>query len=330
MSGRADRPGEFDIISRYFAPLTKKAPQAFGLTDDAALLRPRAGRDLVLTTDTIIAGVHFLPNDPPMSIAQKLLRVNLSDLAAKGATPRAYLMNCSFPRDIDEAWIAAFADGLAADQREYGIDLIGGDTTATPGPLMLSATAIGEVPQGEFLRRKGAKAGDGVWVSGNIGDAGLGLQVLRGRDLGLSATLAAHCVEHYQRPKPRLSLGAKLRGLAHACLDVSDGLVADLGHLCEVSGVGAEIFADGVPVSAAARRALAVGKVTASDLLTAGDDYELIFALGAKDEARLGAAVARSTVKATKIGRIIKGRGVVVRDAQGRAIEFDRAGYVHF
>ena len=318
------------MIARYFAPLAAKAPLAFGLTDDAAVLRAAAGRDLVLTTDTIIAGVHFLPTDPPRTIAQKLLRVNISDLAAKGATPRAYLMNCSFPKELTEDWLALFADGLAADQTEFGIGLIGGDTAATPGPMTLSVTAIGEVPRGAILRRKGAKSGDGVWVSGNIGDAGLGLRVLKGEDLGLNASLAAQTVEHYRVPKPRVGLGSKLRGLAHACLDISDGLIADLGHLCEASKVGAEIVADGIPLSAAARRALAANKATLGEMLTAGDDYELIFAVAARDEAKLARVVERAGVKATKIGRIVRGQGVTARDAQGQALAFDRAGYAHF
>jgi thiamine-monophosphate kinase len=330
MARRGDRSGEFELIARYFAPLAAGAPLAFSLTDDAAALRVAAGRDLVLTTDTIIAGVHFLPEDPAGLIAQKLLRVNLSDLAAKGAKPRFYLLNCSFPTGISEDWIAAFTAGLAADQREFGIVLIGGDTTATPGPLTLSVTAIGEVPRGTMIRRKGARVGDSVWVSGNIGDAGLGLRVLRGEDLGLSPTLAAQCIDHYRLPRPRLALGAKLRGLAHACLDVSDGLVADLGHMCEVSNVGADIIAEGVPISAAARRAIAAGKIHVGDLLTAGDDYELILAVAAKDEAKVGRIVGAAGVKATKIGHITRGRGVVIRDTQGQAIDIVRGGYQHF
>jgi thiamine-monophosphate kinase len=330
MARRADRAGEFELIARHFAPLAAGAPLAFGLTDDAAVLRAAPGRDLVLTTDTIIAGVHFLPDDPPRSIAQKLLRVNLSDLAAKGAKPRAYLMNCSFPRDIAEEWISAFAAGLAEDQTEYGILLIGGDTTATHGPLTLSATAIGEVPRAAMIRRKGARIGDGVWVSGNIGDAGLGLRVLKGVELGLSETFAAQCVEHYRLPKPRLALGAKLRGVAHACLDISDGLVADLEHMCEASSVGAEILADGIPISAAARRAIAAGKIQIGDLLTAGDDYELIFAVGAKDEPKLARIANVAGIKATRIGRITRGKGVTVIGAQGHAVQLERGGYRHF
>jgi len=321
MTRQDARPGEFEMIARYFAPLAAAAPLAFGLTDDAAVLRAAAGRDLVLTTDTIIAGVHFLPTDPPRTIAQKLLRVNISDLAAKGATPRAYLMNCSFPKELTEDWLALFADGLAADQTEFGIGLIGGDTAATPGPMTLSVTAIGEVPRGALLRRKGAKSGDGVWVSGNIGDAGLGLRVLKGEDLGLNASLAAQTVERYRVPKPRVGLGSKLRGLAHACLDISDGLIADLGHLCEASKVGAEIAAD---------RALAANKATLGEMLTAGDDYELIFAVAARDEAKLARVVERAGVKATKIGHIVRGQGVTARDPQGQALAFDRPGYAHF
>ena len=330
MAARGDRGGEFELIARYFAPLAAKAPLAFGLTDDAAVLRAVAGQDLILTTDTIIAGVHFLPEDPPQAIAQKLLRVNLSDLAAKGAKPRGYLLNCSFPRDISEDWIASFAAGLAADQAEFGIVLHGGDTTATPGPLTLSATAIGELPRGTMIRRKGAKVGDGVWVSGNIGDAGLGLRLLKGEDLGLSDTLAKSCIEHFRLPKPRLGLGLKLRGVAHGCLDISDGLAADLEHMCAVSGVGAEILADGVPLSAAARRAIAAGHIQIGDLLTAGDDYELIFAIGAKDEPKLARVANATGVKITKIGRITRERGVTARDGQGQALALDRKGYTHF
>jgi thiamine-monophosphate kinase len=330
MARSGDRAGEFELIARYFAPLAAKAPLAFGLTDDAAALRVAAGQELVLTTDTIVSGVHFFPQDPAQAIAQKLLRVNLSDLAAKGAKPRGYLLNCSFPRDIAQNWIASFAEGLAADQAEFGIVLLGGDTTATPGPLTLSATAIGELPRGTMIRRKGAKIGDGVWVSGNIGDAGLGLRVLKGDDLGLSDTLAKSSVEHFRVPKPRVGLGLKLRGVAHACLDVSDGLVADLGHMCAVSNVGAEIFADGVPLSAAARRAIAAGQTQIGDLLTAGDDYELIFAIAAKDEAKLARIANASGVKTTKIGRITRDRGVVVRDGPGNALALDRKGYAHF
>lgn len=324
------RAGEFDLIARYFAPLAAKAPLAFGLTDDAAVLRATAGHDLVLTTDTIVSGVHFLLDDPPKTVGQKLLRVNLSDLAAKGAKPRAYLLNCSFPRDIKEEWIAAFAEGLAADQSEFGIVLVGGDTTSTPGPLSLSVTAIGELPRGSMIRRKGARPGDGVWVSGNIGDAGLGLRVLKGEDLSLSNAFAAPCIAHFRVPTPRTTLGLKLRGLAHACLDVSDGLVADLGHMCAASNVGAEIHGDGVPLSAAARRALGAGKVALGELLTAGDDYELIFAIGAQDEMKLARIAEATGVKTTKIGRITRDRGVVVRDPQGQPIDFARAGYQHF
>jgi len=330
MARGANRAGEFELIARYFAPLASKAPLAFGLKDDAAALRPYTGSELVLTTDTIVSGVHFLANDPPKTIGRKLLRVNLSDLAAKGAKPRAYLINCSFPRDISEEWIAAFAEGLAADQDVFGIVLIGGDTTATPGPLTLSATAIGELPRGSMLRRKGARVGDGIWVTGNIGDAGLGLRVLKGEDLSLSDAFAAPCVAHYRVPSPRSGVGPKLRGLARACLDVSDGLVADLGHMCAASNVGAEIHGDGVPLSAAARRALAAGKVELGELLTAGDDYELIFAVAARDEPKLARVAKSAGVKITRIGQATRSKGVVVRDAQGNPLTLVRDGYRHF
>lgn len=330
MERRGARAGEFALIARYFAPLAAKAPLAFGLTDDAAVLRAAAGHDLVLTTDTIVSGVHFLPTDPPRSIGQKLLRVNLSDLASKGAKPRVYLLNCSLPQNVGEDWINAFAEGLAADQAAFGIVLVGGDTTATSGPLTLSATLIGELPRGTIIRRKGARSGDGIWVSGNIGDGAIGLRLLKGEDLGVSKTLGEFCIDHYRVPKPRVALGLKLRGLAYACLDASDGLVADLGHLCEASGVGAEILAEGVPISAAAHRALVAGTIRIGELLTAGDDYELIFAVATKDEMKLSRVAKSVGVKITKIGRITRKREVVVRDARGERLHFDSRGYQHF
>jgi thiamine-monophosphate kinase len=330
MERRGAHAGEFEIIARYFAPLAAKAPLAFGLTDDAAVYRAAAGYDLVLKTDMIVGGVHFLPNDPPRSIAQKLLRVNLSDLASKGAKPKVYLLNCSLPQSIDEDWIKSFAEGLAADQGEFGLVLVGGDTTATSGPVTLSATVIGEVPRGSMIRRKGARSGDGIWVSGNIGDAAIGLRLLKGEDLGVGKSLSEPCIERYRAPKPRLALGQKLRGLAYACLDISDGLVADLGHMCEVSNVGAEVIADGVPISAAAHRAIAAGRLKIGDLLTAGDDYELIFAIAAKDEMKLSRVAKTVGIKVTKIGRITRKRELIVRDGHGEPLLFDRAGYQHF
>lgn len=324
------RRGEFELIAKVFAPLAKREPGAFGLTDDAAALKPKPGRDVVVTTDAIVAGVHFLPDDPPATVAQKALRVNLSDLAAKGAVPRAYLLTAALTKDIDDEWLQSFADGLKHDQKTFRITLIGGDTVATPGPLSFSITAIGEVPHGRMLRRGSARAGDDIWVSGTIGDAALGLRILQGADLALGDRHQAALVGRYRLPEPRTKLGPRLVGLAHACLDVSDGLVADLGHIAEVSRVAVEVAAADVPLSAAAGAACAAGKVDIADLLTGGDDYELAFTAASAARARLAALAAKAKVRLTRVGKVAKGKGVRVLQSDGTPLSLGRAGYTHF
>ncbi len=324
------RLGEFELIAKYFAPLASKEPGAFSLKDDVALLRPKPGHDLVLKTDAIVCGVHFLPDDPPQTVGQKVLRVNLSDLAAKGATPRIYLLTAALPSDIDEPWLKAFAQGLKRDQARFGISLAGGDTVATPGPLTLSVTAVGDVPSGKMLRRAGAEVGDDVWVSGTIGDAALGLRILKGEDIGLNDKHRAALVARYRMPEPRLNLGLRLLGLAHACLDISDGLIADFGHMCDVSRVGIEIEARDVPLSPAATAALTGERASLSDLLTAGDDYELAIAAPTTVRSRMTALAPRAKTKLTRIGRVVKGRGVTAFAADGSPLRFASAGFTHF
>lgn len=324
------RLGEFELIAKYFAPLAAQEPGAFGLKDDAALLRPKPGHDLVLKTDAVVSGVHFLAEDPPETVAQKVLRVNLSDLAAKGATPRVYLLTAALPADVDEPWLKAFAQGLKRDQKRFGVSLVGGDTVATPGPLTLSVTAIGEVPSGKMLMRGGAEVGDDVWVTGTIGDAALGLRVLRGEDIGLSDKHRAALVARYRVPEPRLTLGARLVGVAKACLDISDGLIADFGHMCEVSRVGVQIEAGDVPLSPAAAAALAGEKASLSDLLTAGDDYELAIAAPPSARSRMTALASQAKTKLTRIGRVVKGRGVTALNPDGSPLRFTSGGFTHF
>jgi len=324
------RHGEFELIAKYFAPLARGEPGAFGLTDDAAMTTPKPGHDTVVTTDTIVAGVHFFPDDPPATIAQKALRVNVSDLAAKGAVPRAYVLAAALPAPVDEEWLGAFVAGLKRDQKRFGIALVGGDTVATPGPLTLSITAFGDVPRGKMLRRAGARAGDDVWVSGTIGDAGLGLQVLKGRDLQLSERHKDALVARYRVPEPRLAVGCGIRSLARACLDVSDGLVADLRHIAEVSRVGIRIEASLVPLSPGGATALAGGRVSLTELLTAGDDYELAFAAAPSARKRIADLAGRTKVRVTRIGSVVSGRNVVVRSADGAPLPVDCGGFTHF
>lgn len=325
-------PGEFELIARYFAPLARERAGAEGLTDDAAFLRVDPGMELVLTADALVAGVHFLPDDDPGLIARKALRVNLSDLAAKGARPLGYLLTISLSADVDEPWLAAFCDGLAVDQGEFGVALMGGDTTSTPGPLTLSITAFGEVAQGHALKRRGAIAGDTVLVSGTIGDAALGLIALRG---GLERLSAAHCqslVGRYRLPRPRVALGPLLAdsGLVHAALDVSDGLVADLGHICETSGLGAEIETAQVPLSPAAQAALAGDPGLMPAVLTGGDDYEILFAAAPDVLPALTAIAARLELPITAIGRLHPGEGVRVLGPGREPMSLESAGFRHF
>lgn len=329
MAGRR-RLGEFELIRKYFAPLAAKAPLAFGLTDDAAVIRPNPGQDLVVTTDCMVAGVHFLPADGAGNIARKLLRVNLSDLAAKGAVPTGYVLAAAFPEDIDENWIAAFARGLAADQARYAVPLLGGDTAATAGPMTLTVTAFGELPTDSMLRRAGAVPGDGLYVSGSVGDAVLGLAVKRGDLAGLAPADARALLDRLHLPEPRLALGARLRGIAHACLDVSDGLVQDLGHIAETSGVRCVIELDRIPLSAQARAVIARDSDRRLACISGGDDYELAFAAPAGAESRLAALAAELDLALTRIGWVEPGVGIEIRDETGRPVRLERGGYQHF
>jgi thiamine-monophosphate kinase len=324
----ADRPlGEFERIARFFAPLA--GPGALGLRDDAALIDGPPGRQLVLTVDAIVAGVDYLPDDPPDLVARKLLRVNLSDLAAKGATPLGYLLTTVLPAECGEGWLADFSAGLAADQAEFSIVLLGGDTSGTPGPATLSVTAIGTVAAGQAILRRGALPGDLVYVSGTIGDAALGLRALRGDLAGLDDGARTFLADRYHLPRPRLALGQGLGGIAHAMVDVSDGLVADLGHICAVSGVAALLEAGCVPLSPAAQAALTGDPGLLSLVLAGGDDYELVFAASPAAEPAIAALARALALPIARIGRIAAGSGVQVVDETGRVIELAATGYRH-
>ena len=326
MADRRARSGEFELIARYFAPLAADWPGAFGLGDDAAILGVSDGIDRVVTTDALVEGTHFLPDDPPGRVAQKALRVNLSDLAAMGATPEAYTLALQIPEARDDGWIAALAQGLAMDQARYGITLIGGDTVSARGPAMLSVTAIGRLAHGGPLRRNGAAAGDDVYVSGTIGDGDLGLRACRGEVAGLDAVQRRYAIDRYQLPEPRIALGTALVGTATACLDVSDGLAADLGHLARASGLAAEILLEAVPRSDAAA---AAREFPESERIAAGDDYELLFT-AAPDRREAVAAIARSAgTPVTRIGRTMPGSGVQVLDRTGSPVSLSRTGWQH-
>ena len=318
MSGNL--PAEFALIARHFRPLA--GPGSLDLRDDAAVLTPPPGRDLVLTADAMVGGVHFLPDDPADLVGRKLLRVNLSDLAAKGATPLGYLMTVSAPRDTPDAWFAGFAAGLALDQKEFSVTLLGGDTTSTPGPMSLSLTILGHVAPGHAVHRWGAQPGDGIWVTGTIGDGALGLAVARGKLQDPSG----HLLSRYRLPQPRIGLA--IGGIASAGMDVSDGLVQDLGHICRASGLTAEIDAGLVPLSAPAREA---GLGWLATCLTGGDDYELLLAVPPVREAALQQAARTAGMAVTRIGAFRSGPPhVMVRGPDGEPMNLATGGWSHF
>ena len=316
----APLPTEFSLIARHFRPLA--GPGALDLRDDAALLRPPPGRELVLTVDAMVAGVHFLPDDPPDLVGRKLLRVNLSDLAAKGATPLCYLMTVSTPRGTPDDWYAGFAAGLAQDQATYGVTLLGGDTTSTPGPVSLSLTIIGHVAPGQAVHRFGARAGDDIYVTGTIGDGALGLAVAQGR----LTDGTGYLLDRYRLPRPRVGLA--IAGIATASMDVSDGLVQDLGHICRTSNLGATLNAASVPLSPAARRAGPDWLVTC---LTGGDDYEVLMAVPPERSVALHQAAAAIGTTVTRIGSFhAQPLGVSVKGADGEPMTVQAGGWSHF
>ncbi len=325
----ARRFSEDELIATLFAPLAGAA--ALGLRDDAALLPP-CKSPLVATADALVAGVHFFEDDPPGLIARKALRVNLSDLAAKGAEPVGFLLAIALPPDWTNDWLAAFAAGLGEDALAYRCPLLGGDTVSTPGPLTLSITALGEAPGGRFVARTTGQAGDSVFVSGTIGDAALGLRLRRDEAFArrLSAPARDHLLERYLLPRPRLALTAALRLHATAAMDVSDGLVGDLAKLARASNLGAKVALASVPFSDAAREAIALDPSLLEVALTGGDDYEILCCAGS-GAACFAAAARASGAPCARIGELIAGdRETVFLDEQGKAKNFNRLSFTHF
>ena len=327
-------PGEFELIARYLAPLATACPGAFGLADDAAVLDVSPDRRLVVTVDAMAAGTHFLRDDPADLVARKLLRVNLSDLAAMGAAPLAYLTTLALDGEADAAWLEAFTAGLAADQAQFGVALAGGDTIRTDGPTVLTITALGTVAGPSPLRRNGARPGDLVYVSGTIGDGALGLAALKGELDQLDDGARTQLAERYRLPQPRLALGQALVGVASAAIDVSDGLVADLTHICAASDVAAEIETARVPLSTAAQQALAGQPDLLERVLSGGDDYELLFTVPPDAEGEATEAAATAGVEIAAIGRVTASDPeldkVRVTGPDGDIIALESAGYEHF
>jgi len=341
---------EFDLIRRFF---TRDTPHAIlGVGDDAALLQASAGNVLAVSSDMLVCGTHFLPDADPFLLGHKTLAVNLSDMAAMGAAPRWAVLAIALP-EADEAWLAQFSAGFFALAQQHDVELVGGDTTR--GPLNLCVTIFGEVPAQQALRRSGAQVGDEIWVSGCLGDAALALAHLQGR-IALSAAELAACLPALHRPQPRVALGLALRGIASSAIDISDGLLADLGHILEASQVGAQLDFAALPVSPVLRACLTPPSLPLSGeelgfphdkgeelargqrgvklfqqfVLSGGDDYELCFTAPAVHHAELADIAARHNLPLTRIGKIVAGRGCIVHDASGNPLNVEACGYDHF
>ena len=329
------RSSEDALIAAYFAPLAGRG--GLGLRDDAALATPSPGHDLVVTVDMLIAGVHFFADDPPDAIARKALRVNLSDLAAKGAFPIGYLLGLALPADWTEAWLAAFTAGLAEDGRTFGCPLLGGDTVATPGPLTISVTAFGDVSAGRMVPRTGARAGDALYVTGTIGDAALGLLVRRDEPAdaawrtALDPASAGALLARYLRPEPRLALREAMRTHARAAMDVSDGFRGDLGKMLALEGLTATVRAADVPFSSAAQAAIRLEPRLLPLALSGGDDYEIICAVAPDAVARFEGAASATHVACTRVGTAVAGAGpVTVVCEDGTPLAFASGSFQHF
>jgi thiamine-monophosphate kinase len=330
MSSDQDKiSAEDQLIARFFAPLATH-PGALGLTDDAACIAPPPGSDLVLTTDAIIGGVHFFADDAAHSVACKAMRVNLSDLAAKGARPLGFLMSLALPEDIGEAWLANFAEGLRGDAVLYACPLLGGDTDRTPGPLNVSIAMLGSVPAGGMVRRTGAKTGDRVFVSGTIGDATLGLALRKGAGWILTEAQRKHLTARYLLPQPRTALAEAVRNFASAAMDVSDGLAGDIAKLCRASHAGAAIEVARIPLSDAAQAAIAADPDLLERTLSGGDDYEIVCTVATDKTDAFRAAAQAAKVPVSDIGEIVTGAGARFLSPGGEVFNFARASYSHF
>lgn len=329
MSGRDDRSAEDRLIARFFEPIARH-PGALGLSDDAAFVKPPPGCDLVLKTDAIVGGVHFFSEDAARSVAGKALRVNLSDLAAKGARPLGFLLTLALPKDIGDDWLEDFAQGLRGDSVLFACPLFGGDTDQTPGPITISIAMFGSVPEGTMVRRAGADVGDRVFVSGTIGDAALGLMLRKGKDWKLTEPQRQHLASRYLLPQPRNALAEAVRTHASAAMDISDGLVGDFAKLCRASAVAADIQVPRIPLSDAAKAVVAADPAAIESVLTGGDDYEIVCTVPqAKADAFRAAAMA-ANVPVTEIGEIKPGECARFLTGDGRALAFKRTSFSHF
>jgi thiamine-monophosphate kinase len=329
MATRDDMSAEDRLIARFFQPLATH-PGALGLSDDAAFLKPPPGCDLVLKTDAIVGGVHFFPEDAAHTVASKALRVNLSDLAAKGARPLGFLLSLALPKETGEDWLEGFSQGLRGDAVLFGCPLFGGDTDRTPGPITISIAMFGSVPEGTMVRRAGARPGDRVFVSGTIGDAALGVILRKGKKWKLTEAQRQHLIARYLLPQPRSALAEAVRTHASAAMDVSDGFVGDLAKLCRASGVAADIDVGRMPLSEAAKAVMSTDPLALEIALTGGDDYEIVCTVAPDKSASFQAAAKAANVTVTEVGEIKAGEGAHFLATNGKVLAFKRASFSHF
>lgn len=331
MSDQDSIAGEDSLVQGYFAPLAAGFAGAFGLSDDCAALSPEPGHDIVLTTDAVAEGIHFRADDLPEDIAWKALAVNVSDLAAKAARPVGYLLSLAFPGTPDRQWLQRFTDGLRAAQERFGVVLMGGDTDRRPNaPLSVTVMAVGSVPAGRMVRRGTAEPGDLLYTTGTLGDSALGLHLLSDAGLAIASPDRTFLQQRYLRPAPRIGMRNALLNHARATMDISDGLVKDLGRLCRASGVGAEVWADRLPLSEPARRLIALRTELGNLPLTGGDDYEILASIAPEHAAGFEAAAQSAGIPVTRIGSLQEGSGVRVLDRDGQPLAIAHAGWDHF
>lgn len=329
--GQGDKltTSEFDLISKFFTPLTTEGAPAFSLKNDAAILSPNPGKDLVFTKDALVADVHFFSGDDPANIAERCLRSNLSDLAAMGAEPLGYLLSIALPKTgLDlETWLASFTKGLAANQKLFRWSLWGGDTVSTTGPITISVTAIGEVESGKTLSRDGAKEGDGIYVTGTLGDAAIAVEILKNN---LECDKKGHFLKRFYKPMPRLKLGKKLLDVASSAMDISDGLIGDLSHICKHSNVGAVIYQDKIPLSPAFSSVLKTKSNYSKYSWCGGDDYELLFTVPQVNESEILNMLQCQTHSITRIGEVTASQEIILCDENGNELDIGKLGYRHF
>ena len=321
---------EFELVKRHLEPLVLDREAAASLKDDCAVFGISSGHEVAISVDTLIADIHFFKNDPPKQIAQKVLRVNLSDLASSGAEPKFYFLAMSLPSTIGMDWIEQFCLGLGADQTKFGISLLGGDTTSTPGPLSLTVTVIGEVPKGKAIRRGGAIEDEDVYLTGVIGDAALALSLIKTKGLDSVSKNFPVLLERYRLPQPRTVLAPDLRQIASACIDISDGLAADLEHICKTSGIAADIKISLLPISDAARVLIKEDKKKWETIISGGDDFELLFTAQPKFSSVIKRLSKEKNIQINCIGKTKKGSGVRFFDSKGKLFAVKKRGWQHF